>query len=307
MNINDWFQMQRPGFQVRFALEAEHELMRLMEWVLACAPLVLHAHPERNLNLEEEDRLNNAVHRRLLGEPLSRIVGQVTFLDASIRVSKHVLVPRHETEWWLHEWIRTHPLTPDFNGFANPLTPDPSPKGEGGIYRWFLDIGTGSGAIAIALCQAFPDIPMYASDISSAALQVAQENMHLNAVVGIEWAEADLWPDAWDQIFRESCGVMFANLPYVPSKVIPTLDPEVREHDPQLALDGGSDGLDIIRRGVERAESVLTSGSRMILEMGLGQSELLATWLRSRGRWEIAAIWPDLQGIPRAIEIERIA
>ena len=281
---------------MRFAVEAEHELMRLMEWVLACAALVLHAHPERDLNLEEEARLNDAARRRLLGEPLSRIVGQVTFLDASIRVNKHVLVPRHETEWWLHEWIRTHPLTPD-----------PSPKGEGGKYRWFLDIGTGSGAIVIALRQAFSDIPVYASDISSAALQVAQENMHLNAVTRIEWAEADLWPDAWDQIFRESCGVMFANLPYVPSKVIPTLDPEVREHDPQLALDGGSDGLDIIRRGVERAESVLTSGSRMILEMGLGQSELLATWLRSRGRWEIAAIWPDLQGIPRAIEIERIA
>jgi release factor glutamine methyltransferase len=225
------------------------------------------------------ERYARAVSRRARREPLQRILGWEEFRGVRVRLTDAVLVPRPETET-LVEW-----------GLA--LLPP-----SGGRRLLAIDLGTGSGCIACALASERPDLDVIAVDVSPAAAAVARDNaqaLGLAARVGVVAA------DLLDGLRDLSADLIVSNPPYLPSTLVPELAPEVRIHEPRLALDGGADGLTLIRRIATTARRYLRpSGALAIETAGGDQVEAAAALLRAAG-WDRVAVRADLVGIERFV------
>ena len=225
------------------------------------------------------ERYAHAVSRRARREPLQRILGWEEFRGVRVRLTDAVLVPRPETET-LVEW-------------ALALLPPP-----GGRQLLAIDLGTGSGCIACALASERPDLDVIAVDVSPAAAAVARDNaqaLGLAARVGVVAA------DLLDGLRDLSADLIVSNPPYFPSALVPELAPEVRIHEPRLALDGGADGLTLIRRIATTARRYLRpSGALAIETAGGDQVEAAAALLRAAG-WDRVAVRADLVGIERFV------
>jgi release factor glutamine methyltransferase len=259
------------------------------------------------------ERLHALVERRAGHEPLQHLLGFEDFRGLRLRVTPDVLIPRPETEglveWALElldatsaDWGRagamsgpplvverqsTHRV--DENGMAGAMSGAPL----------VVDIGTGSGAIACALAAARPDIQVFAVEASSAALVVAAKNVYALGLAGrVRLIRGDLLAPLAAQTGR--LAMIVANLPYLPSAVIPTLPREVRDFEPRAALDGGPDGLGLLRRLVTTAPAVLRPGGRLVLEIGEEQAGALASLMAAEGFTDIASR-ADLRGIERYI------
>ena len=225
------------------------------------------------------ERYAHAVSRRARREPLQRILGWEEFRGVRVRLTDAVLVPRPETET-LVEW-------------ALALLPPP-----GGRRLLAIDLGTGSGCIACALASERPDLDVIAVDVSPAAAAVARDNaqaLGLAARVGVVAA------DLLDGLRDLSADLIVSNPPYLPSTLVPELAPEVRIHEPRLALDGGADGLALIRRIATTARRYLRpSGALAVETAGGDQTEAAAALLRAAG-WDRVAVRADLVGIDRFV------
>ena len=225
------------------------------------------------------ERYAHAVSRRARREPLQRILGWEEFRGVRVRLTDAVLVPRPETET-LVEW-------------ALALLPPP-----GGRQLLAIDLGTGSGCIACALASERPDLDVIAVDVSPAAAAVARDNaqaLGLAARVGVVAA------DLLDGVRDLGADLIVSNPPYLPSALVPELAPEVRIHEPRLALDGGADGLTLIRRIATTARRYLRpSGALAIETAGGDQVEAAAALLRAAG-WDRVAVRADLVGIERFV------
>jgi release factor glutamine methyltransferase len=211
------------------------------------------------------DQLRPLVKRRAEGEPLEYLLGATTFAGYRVAVTPDVLIPRPETEILLEEAIAL-------------IEPEGLPV---------LDVGTGSGILALALAKKFPQLEIVATDISPAALAVAQSNAERNAngAGKIRFLKSDLMEEA---SLPERFQMIIANLPYIPTGQIDGLMREVR-HEPRLALDGGADGLDLIRRLVAQS----AGRTRFLaLELGDGQAEEAKT-LCLRAGCALIRILPD--------------
>ncbi|MDR2495065.1 MAG: peptide chain release factor N(5)-glutamine methyltransferase [Spirochaetaceae bacterium] len=221
------------------------------------------------------------LRRRAAGECVAYILGQREFWGLDFLVTKDVLVPRPDTETLVEAAL----------GF---LMRRPGPAGLS-----LLDMGAGSGAVGIALKHAFPAASLLLADISPAALAVAQENA-LRLLGGANpaprFAESDLF-DRIPEADRFDC--VTANLPYIPSDAIDTLAQEVR-NEPRRSLDGGRDGLDIIRRCVKAAKPRLLPGGALFLEADPRQTDAVETLLRAAGYTDIRT-FRDMSGRPRVI------
>jgi release factor glutamine methyltransferase len=221
-------------------------------------------------------RYEGWLQRRFAGEPIQYITGEAEFYGLPFRVTRDVLIPRPETE---HLVEKTLELAGNFQ------------------YPRILDLGTGSGAIAIALAYKLKDAKITAIDVSDAALAVASENAErIGVAAQIRFMSGDLLaPVATGQF-----DLIVSNPPYVPTTDRETLAVEVREHEPAVALFAGSDGLDVYRRLIPAAHAVLVPGGFIALEIGYGQSQSIQTLLLVAGftHVEFAA---DLQGIPRVV------
>jgi release factor glutamine methyltransferase len=217
--------------------------------------------------------------------PVQYIVGNTHWRNFSLMVSPAVLIPRPETEELIDIAIAAVQENPDL--------------GQG---TW-VDLGTGSGAIALALADAFPQAAIHAVDVSEAALAIAQQNaqrLQLNDRIQFhqgQWFE----PIA----FRQFSG-MVSNPPYIPRAIIPDLQPEVTNHEPHLALDGGEDGLDCIRHLVNTAPDYLRSGGVWMVEMMAGQAEAVTQLLREQGEYGAIVVHTDLNGIERFVSAIRV-
>jgi release factor glutamine methyltransferase len=225
--------------------------------------------------------LRDLIRRRLAREPVAYIAGRRGFhaLGLDLAVDRRVLIPRPETEH-LVDWLLA----------GLPFAPTPV---------HVLDVGTGSGAIALAVQHARRDARVTATDRSADALAVARDNAgRLGFDVAFVHADllAGLAPpaDGWDAVA--------ANLPYIPSGELADLQPEVRQFEPHSALDGGPDGLDLVRRLVAEcsAPGVLAPGGRLLLEIGVGQAEATRELLRAHGFVDVA-VRRDLGGIDRVV------
>jgi len=250
-------------------LNAEH----LLAHTLGLKRMELYLQFDRPLGEAERAPLREMVKRRGAREPLQHVLGTAEFHGRTFACDKRGLVPRPETEQLVEIALE----------IAKTKT---SPK--------ILDIGTGSGVIAITLALEIPSAEIHAVDISPDALALAAENTARHELATrISFHRADLLPPG-----NTKFDLIAANLPYIPAGEIASLSPEVR-HDPATALDGGPDGLDTIRRLVETSPDHLAPGGALLLEIGAGQGDAVNTLLREQRKFRDISVRSDYQNIPR--------
>ena len=233
----------------------------------------------RVLSAPLAERYADAVRRRARREPLQRILGWEDFLGLRIRLTEAVLVPRPETEA-LVEWALT-------------LLPPP-----GARRLLALDLGTGSGCIACALAAGRSDLDVVALDVSLAAAAVARDNARaLDLAPRVRVVVADLLEGVRDL----SADLIVSNPPYLPTGLVAGLEPEVRSHEPRIALDGGADGLALIRRLAAVGRTCLRRAGVLVVETAGGaQAAAAASLLRGAG-FQSVAVRADLAGVDRFV------
>jgi release factor glutamine methyltransferase len=249
----------------------------LLSHVLGMPRLKLYLNFERSVTGPELAALRELVRRRGDREPLQHLTGSVSFCGFEIAVNRAVLIPRPETELLAERAWQ----------FLATLNPQPSTV---------LDFGTGSGCLAIAIAAKCPAAVVHALEVSSGALAVARANVTRH---GLDGRVRFIQGDGFGAL---PAGARFdlivANPPYIPTAEIGTLQPEVREFDPRLALDGGPDGLDCIRRLAAEGGVFLSPAGRLMLEFGDGQGGAVAA-LFAAGGWDTEPRVADLAGRER--------
>ncbi|HAA29800.1 MAG TPA: peptide chain release factor N(5)-glutamine methyltransferase [Cyanobacteria bacterium UBA8553] len=227
--------------------------------------------------------LSQLWHRRLYDRcPVQYLAGVTPWRHFSLTVSPAVLIPRPETEYLIDLALKA---------VKNSSTPELASG------HW-VDLGTGSGAIALGLADTFPSATIHAVDYSSAALATAQLNaQQLGLQERIQFYQGSWW-EPLDTLKNQVSG-MVSNPPYIPSRLVEELQPEVRHHEPLLALDGGIDGLDCIRQLIRTSPDYLRPGGVWLIEMMAGQADLVAQLLHQQGSYCRIQIFSDLAGIDR--------
>ncbi len=256
------------------------------------------AHPEDVVGPAAAGAFEAAVGRREAGEPVAYIRGFKEFRGLALATDERALIPRPETET-LVDLAETE--------VAGRLTTAPRPPGTPPLR--IADAGTGCGTIAVALAVALrrrrmlEDVSILAIDASSDALQLARENAVGHAVADrVRFLEADLLPAVADPRFE----LVLANLPYIPSAMVPEL-PVAASFEPASALDGGPDGLEHIRRLIDRLPDALGDGGVAMLEIGADQADAVAAAVGEQlPGWGVSIV-PDLSGAPRVARIDRPA
>ena len=252
------------------------------EWLLAAALGVTRGRlvvvVEQAMDDEVAERYHVWIERRAAREPLQHILGTQAFRDLMLAVGPDVLVPRPETEM-LVSWALE--LLPPFG--TSPLV---------------LDVGTGSGCLAGALASERPDVRVLASDASPAAVAIARENVD---ALGLTDRVTVAVSDLFSGLAAVRADLIVSNPPYVPTGVIDTLAPEITEHEPRAALDGGPDGLRVIRRLVNEAPRWLQPGASLVLEtFGDDQSGEVKVIMQEAGFMNISTR-ADLAGVTRFV------
>lgn len=247
----------------------------LLAHALGVRRVTVIAYPERAVGEVERAAFRASIERRAAGEPFQYLTGVQEFYGLEFEVTPDVLIPRPETEAIVEIAER---LWPEVSRSSNRV----------------LDVGTGSGCIAVTLALRLPGARVAATDLSDRALAVARRNAaRLGARVSfarMDLAEATAGPFA----------LVVSNPPYVPDADVETLQVEVRDHEPRLALAGGSDGLAPYRRLFADARRLLAPGGRMICEFGIDQADALGEIARGAGLGVVEVV-DDLQLIPRTI------
>lgn len=246
----------------------------LLMFVLNCDRAYLYAHPERELTREEESRYLEVLARRASGIPSQYITGQQEFWGLDFIVSPAVLVPRPETEHLIESVL---PL-------AKAL---PHPK--------IADVGTGSGCIAITLAKELAEAEIYATDISSAALEIARANAARHEQQArIKFQETDLLRG----LPLDSFDFIVSNPPYVGESEEDTVQLEVRKHEPRVAVFAGPSGTEVIERLIPQARAALKPVGWLMMEISGTIADRAEQLLRG---WSEVKTIPDLQGIPRVV------
>ncbi|MUL37620.1 peptide chain release factor N(5)-glutamine methyltransferase [Gloeocapsopsis dulcis] len=231
------------------------------------------------LSLEELETLwQRRINEHL---PVQYIAGVTPWRHFKLAVSPAVLIPRPETEYLIDLAV---------------AAVQKKRHRQLELGHW-ADLGTGSGAIALGLAQALPKATIHAVDCSAAALAVARQNAQaLDLARQIHFYQGSWW-EPLD--LKGQLSGMVSNPPYIPSQLVPQLQPEVALHEPWLALNGGDDGLDCIRHLIATSVDYLQSGGIWLIEMMAGQAEIVAALLQSQGSYCNVEIYPDLAGIER--------
>lgn len=253
------------------------------------------AHPEAAVGANAAETYEAAIRRRETGEPVAYIRGFKEFFGLAFAADRRALIPRPETEQLVEIVVAA---------VVRRLTGAPRPSGSPPLR--VADVGTGSGTIAVALAvalrkrQMLDEVRIVATDLDPDALQLARENAVGHGVAGrLEFVIADLLP-----LDGEPFDVLAANLPYIPSEAIDLL-PIAASFEPRRALDGGPDGLDLIRALLDRLPMVLRPDGSAVLEIGSDQAELVAVAVGERMPGWTCEVLPDLAGLPRVARIER--
>lgn len=243
---------------------------------------------EEQINDSDYQAYLQLVAQRAAGKPLQYITGHQEFYGLDFTVNPDVLIPRPETEFLVERVIK---LAGDPSKEKNPL---------------IVDVGTGSGCIAITLAVHLPLARLIATDISSTALEVARVNADRHGVSNrIRFMEGDALEPLARLGLEGAVDVLASNPPYVEAAVSELIQREVREWEPYTALFGGTDGLDFYRRLLEDAPNYLKPGACVVLEIGFSQLDSIWSMLGG-GRLELVDTTPDLQGIARTLCIRRV-
>lgn len=258
-------QLERAGVE-----DAGREAIYLLEWATERSYGDWVAHPGDMADAPTV-KFVEGVKTRAARTPFAYITGMREFYGLTLRVSPAVLIPRPETEDLVEEVLRVLPTTP----------------------QRIVDVGTGSGAIALALKQQRPQWTMTGVDVSPTALQIAQKNGQL---LGLEvtWLQSDLLTEVDGQF-----DAITANLPYIPFRDAAELSPEL-SFEPQDALFAGHEGLALIDRLIDQSLRHLVAGGLLFLECGIGQAEVISGRMRQLGYGRVS-VKEDLAGIPRVV------
>ncbi len=252
---------------------------------LNCDRESLYLNKESFLDKDKSAELASVLERRAMGEPIQYILGKAEFMGLEFKVTPDVLIPRPETEVLVETALKM-------------------------VSRWpvsrlkILDIGTGSGSIAVSLAKSLPLAEITAADISKKALAVARENALLNKVGNIGFIQSDLFFSY--ELSTISYELIVFNPPYIPSAEISRLQPELR-YEPRAALDGGKDGLDFYRRIIKDAADYLIRDGFLIMEIGYDQPEAVKNILLDSKKFEIIEFVKDYNNIKRVAVAKRIA
>lgn len=287
----------------------------LMAHVLNLPRLELFLNGKRTLSPAELDAFQKLVERRGRREPLQHILGTANFCGLELWVTPDVLVPRPETELlaekavaYLRECVVSdsgqNRVAADVRRLQSKsqTVEEVSLLTSAATNLMVLDIGTGSGCLPIFIVHEVPAARVTSVDISPGALTVARENARRHDVSNrIEFVEGD----GFDVVPPERrFDLIVSNPPYIPSGEIARLEPEVRDFDPQLALDGGPDGLAFYRRIASQAADRLKTGGRLMLELGHDQAAAV-TEICERQMWIVEAVVPDYSRVPRILIARR--
>ena len=260
--------------------EAALEADVLVRHVLSLERADLLARPETPLAPAQSAMLEGLLARRERREPLAYVLGSREFHGLNFRVTPAVMVPRPETETLVEEalaWARSRPA---------PVT--------------VADVGTGSGCIVVSLAVRLPDVRFLATDVSPAALAVAEENARRHGVA----RRVRLLSGHLLQPLPGPVDLVVANLPYVPSGRLDTLQSEVRDYEPRGALDGGPDGTDLLRPLLRQAGAYLQPGGALMLEIDEEQGSTMADEARSAFPAAAIRVLPDLAGRDRVLVVQ---
>jgi release factor glutamine methyltransferase len=249
----------------------------LLMFVLECDRAYLHAHPERELTADQASRYEQILAERARGVPAQYITGHQEFWGMDFIVSPAVLIPRPETEHLIETVL---PL-------ARPIR---SPR--------IVDVGTGSGCIALALAKELPAAEIHATDISAEALAIARANASRLLADRIQFHKADLLHDIEPNFFD----LVVSNPPYVGDSEEDQVQLEVRKFEPRLAVFAGLTGLEVIERLIPQAQVALKPRGWLVVEISGTIAEPVRGLLTD---WESVSITADLQNIPRVVSARR--
>ena len=261
--------------------EARFDAEVLVRHVLGWDRAALLAHGRDSERPGFADAVDQLLDRRAKREPVAQIVGHREFWGLDFELTRDVLVPRPETELIVEEalaFAKDHRL------------------------RQVIDVGTGSGCLAVAIASELPDVRMTAIDVSLPAIEVARRNAAVHGVDGrIEFHLGDVLEDV-----DGPADLIVSNPPYVPEHMAAQLAPEVIEYEPHAALFGGETGLEIIAALFQQASARLAADGRLVVEFGFDQRGAVERLAAAHG-WNVLRIRADLQGIPRTIVLTRTA
>lgn len=267
--------------QARARGDARLDSETLLMHVIGRDKAYLYAHPDLELSPSELSRYHEALQRRSVGEPLQYITGHQEFWGLDLLVTPSVLIPRPETEHAVEAALER------LRGMESPR---------------IVDVGSGSGCIALALASELPHARIEAVDISDEALEVARSNaLRLSLANRVAFARSALLEVYLDSL--PAFDMVVSNPPYVGDAEADKLQVEVREHEPRPALFGGGlEGLDIYRRLIPQAARVLRLGGWLVMEIGYTQEQAIRELLSG---WKEVCSVPDLRGIPRIVVAQK--
>ncbi len=248
----------------------------------------LYVRLHRDIQEGGREVLERLIQRRISGEPLQYILGRQEFWSINLRVDPRVLIPRPETELLVEQSL----------SILSKKTFEHNPS--------VLEIGTGSGAIAIALAKEAKHLFLVATDISRDALILARENAKTAGVQDqIEFVNGDLFGPLRPSREKRPFELIVSNPPYIVRHKICTLAKEVKDYEPKIALNGGEDGLGFYRRIVPEAPAYLRAGGWLLLEVALGQGSDVSDLIEEEGSFCKPECLPDLSGIGRVVKAQR--
>jgi release factor glutamine methyltransferase len=263
----------------------------LLMFTLNCDRAYFHAHPERELTQDEQSRYDAVLSERARGVPAQYITSHQEFWGMDLIVSPAVLIPRPETE---------HIIEAVLARVGRALLPTKAPEGrQKHSPLRITDIGTGSGAIALALAKEFPDAEIHATDISPAAIEIARANAARHQLESrIHFHEADLLSGLDDNYFD----FIVSNPPYVGESEEDEVQLEVRKFEPHNAVFAGPIGTEVIARLIPQAHAKLKPGGWLVMEISGTIAEAVKHLLRE---WSDLRVIPDLQSIPRVVQAQK--
>lgn len=263
------------------------------EWLLAAVTglsrVELYVNFDKPLEAAELDEMHAAIERRAAGEPLQYVTGEMPFRHIVLRCERGVLIPRPETEILVDAALE---------GVDDALS------GEKDVR--VLEVGTGTGCIALSLASERPGTHVVATDLSERAIELATRNREALGLEGaVDIVECDL-ASGVDSELMGTFSVLVSNPPYIPTRVLSEEVPaEVRDFEPELALDGGPDGLDVFRRLLDLAPTALAPGGMLVVELYEGSLDDAAALVREREGWSSVEVREDLAHRPRVLVARR--
>ena len=275
MKYKECFENGKKNLERAGIAEAKLDARLLLEYVCKTDHSTLIAHPDRELSEQEKESYDAFIKRRAEREPVAYIMDSWEFMGLTFKVNSNVLIPEQDSEFLVEEALRyCH------DGMK------------------ILDLCTGSGCIGLSILKFTNDTRAVCTDISEEALSVAKDNADaLSLSDRALFVKTDIFPES----MPEKADLIVSNPPYIRSDVIDSLEPEVKDHEPRLALDGDSDGLKFYRRIIHDAKDYLLSSGYLILEIGYDQAKDVTELLEAEGCYHDIQVVRDFSGNDRVV------